>query len=99
MRSQMSRAARSIPSNLVEGCGKDSQAELARYADMSIASSSELEYWVLSARDVGYFRSEDYERLTANTIEVRKMLYGLRKAIRNTLLPKPYIPPSNSTPI
>lgn len=85
MRSQMSRAARSIPSNIVEGCGRDSRAELARYSDMSIASASELEYWVLLAKDVGYFSRDDHERLTASTVEVRKMLHGLRKAIRKEL--------------
>jgi four helix bundle protein len=84
MRSQMSRAARGIPSTLVEGCGKDSQAELARFADMSIGSASELEYWILSARDVGYLPESDFERLTANVVEVRKMLFGLRKAIRES---------------
>lgn len=82
MRSQISRAARSIPSCLVEGCGKDSHLELARYADMSIGSSSELEYWVLLAKDVGYFGQNDHERLTSSTIEVRRMLFGLRKGIR-----------------
>ena len=85
LRSQMTRAARSIPSNLVEGCGTDSQAELARFAGMSIASSSELEYWVLCARDLGYFGNSDFERLTSNTVEVRKMLFGLRKAIRKAI--------------
>jgi four helix bundle protein len=51
----MSRAARTIPSILVEGCGKNSQAELGRYSDMASGSCSELEYWVLTARDIGYF--------------------------------------------
>jgi len=98
MRSQMTRAARGIPATLVEGCGKDSQAELARYTDIAIGSSSELEYWVLTARDLGLFAAEDYERLARNTVEVRKMLFGLRKAVRN---PKPESDPTleNSTPI
>jgi four helix bundle protein len=72
LRSQLSRAARSIPSNLVEGCGTNSQAELARYAGMSISSSSEAEYWILFARDVGYFPASDFERLTSSTVEVRR---------------------------
>lgn len=98
MRSQLSKAARSIPANLVEGCGKDSQAELARYADMSIGSSSEVEYWVLLAKDLGYFPHTDFDRLTTNTIQVRKMLFGLRKGIRNSLQ-KPLVQPATSTPI
>lgn len=98
MRSQMSRAARSIPCNLVEGCGKDSQAELARFADMSIGSSSELEYWVLSAKDVGYFARSDYERLTASAVEVRRMLFGLRRAIRKAAPTESPVQLPSSTP-
>ena len=82
MKSQLSRAARSIPSTLVEGCGADSQAELARFAGMSICSSSEVEYWVLLGKDIGYFSPSDFERLTSSVVEVRRMLFGLRRAIR-----------------
>jgi len=97
MRSQLSRAARSVPSTLVEGCGRDSRAELARYADMSIASSSEVEYWVLLAKDVGYFPTSDFERLTSSAVEVRRMLFGLRKAIRNGKRSDPSVPLEDST--
>src|SRR5688572_12324421 len=83
MKSQMSRAARSIPGCVVEGCGKDSHLELARYADMSIGSCSEVEYWILLGRDVGYFNASDHDRITGKTVEVRRMLFGLRKGIRN----------------
>ena len=64
MRSQLSKASRSIPACIVEGCGKDSHLELARYADMSIASCSEVEYWVLLGRDIEYFNDSDHDRLT-----------------------------------
>jgi four helix bundle protein len=99
LRSQLSRASRSVPACLVEGCGTDSQAELARFAGMSIASSSEIEYWVLLAKDVGYFPQTDFERLTANTIEVRKMLFGLRKAVRSGGSSKAAAPLDDSTTI
>lgn len=82
LRTQIIRAARSIAANLVEGCGKASQAELARFADMAIGSCSELEYWLITARDLDGLAVADYERLTANTIEVRKMTFGLRSAVR-----------------
>jgi four helix bundle protein len=91
-RAQMSRAANSIAANIVEGCGKSSRSELARFSDISIGSSSELEYWLLLTRDLGQLANKDHERLTGSTIEVRKMLFGLRKAIRNGVTnrqPKP----------
>lgn len=96
VRAQMSRAAASIAANIVEGCGKSSRAELARFSDISIGSSSELEYWLLLSRDLGQLGHKDHERLTANTIQVRKMLFGLRKAIKNGSGKKPSPPASDS---
>jgi four helix bundle protein len=93
MRSQLSKASRSIPGCLVEGCGKDSHLELARYADMSIGSCSEVEYWVLLGRDLGFIENADYDRLTGAAVEVRRMLFGLRKGIRN----KRRKPPSDAS--
>ena len=42
MTSQIQRAAVSIPTNIAEGCGKDSDAELKRYFLIAMGSSSEL---------------------------------------------------------
>jgi four helix bundle protein len=83
VKAQLTRAANSIAANIVEGCGKGSRQELARFADISSGSSSELEYWLLLCLDLGQIAPRDHERLTANTIQVRKMLFGLRKAIKN----------------
>ena len=44
---QIQRAAVSIPANIAEGCGKDTDAELKRYFSIAMGSSSELEYLLL----------------------------------------------------
>ena len=82
-KSQISRAANSIAANIVEGCGKVSRQELGRFSDISIGSASELEYWLLLSKDLGQLTDQDHERLTGNTVQVRKMLFGLRRAIKN----------------
>ena len=75
--SQIRRAAISIPANIAEGCGRDSRLELARFLRIAAASSSELEYHLQLARDVGLFNDGLHEALDRRTCEVRRMLAAL----------------------
>ena len=71
---QIQRAAVSIPANIAEGCGKDSDAELKRYFLISMGSSSELEYLILLAHDLGYLQPNAYQSTQNDLVEIRKML-------------------------
>ena len=71
---QVQRAAVSIPANIAEGCGKDSDAELKRYFSIAMGSSSELEYLLLLARDLGYLQPNIYQSMQSDLVETRKML-------------------------
>ena len=72
--SQIQRAAVSIPTNIAEGCGKDSDAELKRYFVIAMGSASELEYLLLLAHDIGYLQTDIYQSMTNDLVEIRKML-------------------------
>ena len=72
--SQMQRAAVSISANIAEGCGKDSDPELRRYFSIAMGSSSELEYLLLLARDLGYLQAGVYQSMQSDLVETRKML-------------------------
>jgi four helix bundle protein len=50
--SQMRRSSASIPTNIAEGCGRDSRAELARFLSIAMGSASELEYQLILAKDL-----------------------------------------------
>lgn len=82
LRTQITEAAESIPSNIVEGCGTDSQAELARFLEFSIKSSMELEYWLKLSRDYGILPQSEWEELRTDTIDARRMLCGFRAKVR-----------------
>ena len=82
MTSQIRRAAASVPANIAEGCGRYGNAELTRFLRIAIGSSSELEYHVLLAYDLGYIGKEEYEELTVRVVEVRRMLIGLSNRTR-----------------
>ena len=81
--SQMRSAAMSIPANIAEGCGKDSDAELARYIHISMESANELEYHLLLAKDLNFIDTATYDQLNNATIEVKKMLSSFITRIRN----------------
>jgi four helix bundle protein len=80
--SQLRRAAGSIPSNLAEGSGRDSDRELIRYCRISLGSASELDYHLLLARDLGLLPADRYDELASATTEVRRMLAALIDALR-----------------
>jgi four helix bundle protein len=81
LRSQILRAAMSVPTNIVEGTGQKSGKEFGRFLDIALKSTSELEYHLIIARDIGAISLNDFESLSAQAIEVRKMLYGLRTRV------------------
>jgi four helix bundle protein len=78
--SQMRRSGLSIPANMVEGCGKESDAELARYLSIAMGSACELEYHLLLGRDVGFLKILDYEALNREVIEIKQMPQALSKS-------------------
>ncbi|HUQ83194.1 MAG TPA: four helix bundle protein [Gemmatimonadaceae bacterium] len=81
LRSQIIRAGESIPSNLVEGCGAATRREFARFVDISIKSTAEVQYRLELARDHSLLVPETWEELTSEVVQIRKMLHGLRKKL------------------
>lgn len=79
--SQMIRAVSSISMNIAEGCGKSSLKEYLRFINISISSTTELEYQIMLSKDLRYIDHILYEELTRHVIEVRKMLLSLRKSL------------------
>ena len=82
--SQLRRAAASIPANIAEGCGRNGDAELARFLDIAMGSATELDYHLILARDLGYLQSEDYARLSTEVDGVSRMLVAFIGRVRKT---------------
>lgn len=74
---QLRRSSSSIPANLAEGCGRNGDAELARFCSIAAGSASELEYHLLLAKDLELINPHHYEQLVQSTIEVKRMLAAL----------------------
>jgi four helix bundle protein len=77
---QMRRAAISVPSNIVEGCARDSCPDYLRFLDIAFGSLRELDYQASVAHRLGYL--SDYGPLAALMTETSKVLAALIRSLR-----------------
>ena len=82
MRSQVLRAADSIPSNLAEGCAKNSRFELARFAETAYASAKEVLSHLMLCGDRKVLPDSDLRDLIERTDHVARLCYGLQRMNR-----------------
>jgi len=75
--SQLRRASASIPANIAEGCGKNSDLDFARFLQIAFGSACEVEYHLILSRDLKYLDVETYECITKDLIEIKRMLSSL----------------------
>jgi four helix bundle protein len=80
---QMKRAAYSIPFNIVEGCGRNTDKDFVHFLDMSLGSAHELEYCFLLAKDLGFIQKELYAVLYEKVNEIKAKTIKLIKSIRS----------------
>ena len=80
--SQLRRASQSIPADIAEGCGRDTNRDFAKFLQIAIGSSSELEYHLQFCADGDIADQVECDARIADVVEVRKMLIGLMKRVR-----------------
>lgn len=81
--SQLRRSCASIPANIAEGCGRETDADFARFLQIAAGSASELDYHLLLAHDLKFINDQDYIAVSDILVEVRKMLTALIKTLRS----------------
>ena len=82
LRSQIRRSCSSVPANIAEGCGRDTDADFARFLQISAGSANELEYHLLLARDLGLLEGSKHATLDAEVNDVKRMLATLTRKLR-----------------
>jgi four helix bundle protein len=81
LRSQLRRAAVSIPSNIAEGQGRRLSKEFARHLRIACGSLLDVETQLLISARLEYIKATDMERLTRQSSEVGKLINGLARSI------------------
>jgi four helix bundle protein len=81
--SQLRRAALSISANIAEGCGRESNPDLARFLQISVGSASEVENHLQFCADAALISRADFDECQSEVVEIRRMLIGLLRSVRS----------------
>jgi four helix bundle protein len=81
--SQIRRSAVSVPSNIAEGYGRKTTQEYLQSLYIAYGSHCELETQVLLSKDLGYIKSDDFQKLQQDIGDVERMLKALIKSLQN----------------
>jgi four helix bundle protein len=83
-RDQIQRAALSIMSNIAEGFERGSRSEFHQYLVIAKASCAEVRSQLYAALDVEYITDREFERLYDLSVEVSRIVGGLRASVKKS---------------
>lgn len=79
---QLRRGAVSVPSNIVEGCARHTEADYLHFLDIAYASSREIEYQLSLAARLGYLEADAHHEVNGLCVETSKVISGLLRSLR-----------------
>ncbi len=79
--SQMRRSAVSIPSNIAEGSGRNTDKDFSHFLNIALGSAYELQRQIFLSFDLELIKEEKMNDLNSSLEEIQKMIYGLIKSI------------------
>jgi four helix bundle protein len=72
--SQLQRASVSIPTNIAEGAGRQSEKDFKRFLYISLGSSFEVETLLTISKDLGFLSDESQNKLFSDLNIIQKRL-------------------------
>jgi len=79
---QINRSAVSIPSNIAEGAGRNSDKEFLQFLSIAHASSYELETQLLISKNLNYLKPDELNHITEQISEVQRMNYSVQQKLK-----------------
>lgn len=84
LKSQITRAAVSIPSNIAEGSSRNSEIEFKRFLEIAMGSLFEVETQLIIIDELNLINSEELKNVFVKLEEEGKMINGLINTIKNS---------------
>lgn|SRR5690554_3792321 len=79
--SQIRRASLSIPTNISEGCGRNSDKEFNQFLNIALGSALETEYLLILSKDLDYIQTDVFLNLESNINEIKSKIYNLKSKL------------------
>ncbi len=81
--SQIRRSAVSVPSNIAEGAGRNSDKEFNQFLGIAKGSSFELQTQVIISNRLKFITDENFKSLNGSIEEVQKMITGFQSKLKS----------------
>jgi four helix bundle protein len=79
--SQLRRAIRSVPANIVEGSGLGGPRQFARHVRIALGSLREAHYFLLEANEDGYLPEREHGEICDQILHLRILMFRLLKSL------------------
>ena len=79
--SQLRRATSSIPTNISEGCGRNSDKEFNQFLNIALGSALETEYLFILSKDLNYLNQEQIQDLELKINNIKSKIYKLKQKL------------------
>jgi four helix bundle protein len=80
--SQLTRCAVSIPSNIAEGAGRNSDKEFVNFLSIAVGSSFELETQLIISNKLGYIDNDNLSQTLEEIEYIQNMTFKLQQKLK-----------------
>lgn len=81
--SQLRRAVTSIPTNISEGCGRNSDKEFNHFLNIALGSTSETEYLIILCQDLNLIETENSIQLLEKINHIKSKIFKLKEKLNS----------------
>lgn len=79
--SQIRKASASIPTNISEGCGRNSDKEFNHFLNIALGSANETKYLLILSKDLEYISVDSFLELEIKVNTIKSKIFKLKQKL------------------